>query len=187
MIALNIYNQIEAIQLSDAETDPRARSAMIGIHCALLETTGVVNSGILSERRNPIFPLDWLLFNRAVADTFRNWSGESIELPVARRSDAHLVSVPEAIDYVAGLPYQLGRIGLLRFISALQSLAITGDCKIDVLFCCWFLSQCIFTQRNNYLQDVLAGFVAKDSDRMHEDPDYWAARFAGEPPRRDKE
>jgi hypothetical protein len=184
MKVLNCYNDAEAAQFRDAETDLRARSAMLGMHCAYLECVGFQPCQILTERRNPIFPLDWLLFNQAVAQTFRNWSGEPVELPVARDSDEHLVGVPEAIDYVRGVHYQLGRIGLLRFISTLQSMDISG-CKVDVQFCCWFLSQSVFTDRNNYLQVVLKGLVAKDSDRMSTDIDYWFARFSGEPPCRD--
>ena len=163
----------EAANFSDQVREPRGRGALCCVHHVLLECF-VAPLHYLTERLRPEKPIDTLAFYRAVAETFATWNEAPTQRDLVPTENARVFNVARALQFTNSLPSVRARAILRHFIQVMTSTQLPPDAAIDLDFCCRVIAA--FVVRDDALNNVLCGAIAKDIDEYQANPDEWMAR-----------
>jgi hypothetical protein len=161
-----------AYEFKDRVTEPRARGALCCVHHVLLECF-VAPLHYLTERLRPEKPIDNLSFFQAVASTFATWDEALTQSDLAPTENPQVINTIRGLQLANSLPSIRATAILRHFIRVTTGMKLPPGASIDLDFCCRLVAA--FVVRDDVLNDVLSGAIAKDLDQYQADPDAWIA------------
>jgi hypothetical protein len=161
-----------AYEFKERVTEPRVRGALCCVHLVLLECF-VAPLHYLTERLRPEQPIDSLAFFQALADTFGTWDESLTQRDLTSTENPQVINVIPAVQFANSLPSTRARAILRHFIWVTTSMQLPPRATIDLDFCCRIVAA--FVVRDDVLNNVLSGAIARDLDQYQANPDDWLA------------